>query len=60
MAIVKGTEASESGALPDGAILAAMGRFNEELAQAASCSRGRASSRAPAAFASGSRAANGP
>ena len=34
MAIVKGTEASESGAPPDEAILAAMGRFNEELARA--------------------------
>jgi len=34
MAIVKGTEASESGALPDEAILTEMGRFNEELVRA--------------------------
>ena len=34
MAIVKGTGASESGALPDEAILTEMGRFNEELARA--------------------------
>jgi hypothetical protein len=34
MAIVKGTAASESGALPDEAILAEMGRFNEELVKA--------------------------
>ncbi len=34
MVIVKGTEASESGALPDEAILTEMGRFNEELARA--------------------------
>ena len=32
MVIVKGTTASESGALPDEAILTEMGRFNEELA----------------------------
>ena len=34
MVIVKGSAESESGALPDEAILAAMGRFNEELARA--------------------------
>ena len=34
MAIVKGTGASESGALPDEAILTEMGRFNEELVRA--------------------------
>lgn len=34
MAIVKGTAASESGAPPDEAILAEMGRFNEELVRA--------------------------
>lgn len=34
MVIVKGTAASESGALPDEAILGEMGRFNEELARA--------------------------
>lgn len=34
MVIVKGTQASESGAPPDEAILAEMGRFNEELVRA--------------------------
>ena len=34
MVIVMGTDASESGALPDEAILTEMGRFNEELARA--------------------------
>ncbi len=34
MVIVKGTEASESGALPDEAILTEMGRFNEDLVKA--------------------------
>ena len=34
MVIVKGTDASESGAPPDEATLAEMGRFNEELARA--------------------------
>jgi len=34
MAIVKGTEASESGAPPDEAIVTEMGRFNEELMRA--------------------------
>lgn len=34
MVIVKGTDASESGALPDEATLTEMGRFNEELTRA--------------------------
>jgi len=34
MVIVKGTDASESGVLPDEATLTEMGRFNEELARA--------------------------
>jgi hypothetical protein len=34
MAIVKANEASESGALPDEKMLAAMGKFNEELVKA--------------------------
>ena len=34
MVIVKGTDASELGALPDEAILTEMGRFNEELVRA--------------------------
>jgi hypothetical protein len=34
MVIVKATKESESGTLPDGEILAAMGRFNEELVKA--------------------------
>jgi hypothetical protein len=34
MVIVKATKTSESGALPDEKMLAAMGKFNEELAKA--------------------------
>jgi hypothetical protein len=34
MVIVKATKESESGALPSGEILAAMGKYNEELAKA--------------------------
>jgi len=34
MVMVKATQSSENGAMPDEAMLAAMGRFNEELAQA--------------------------
>ncbi len=34
MVIVKATKKSESGAMPDEKILAAMGKFNEELAKA--------------------------
>jgi hypothetical protein len=34
MVIVKATEESESGKLPDGEMLAAMGKFNEELVKA--------------------------
>jgi hypothetical protein len=34
MVMVKASEASEAGAMPDGELLAAMGRFNEQLLQA--------------------------
>ncbi|MGO9180765.1 MAG: YciI family protein [Candidatus Limnocylindrales bacterium] len=34
MVIVKGTDGSEAGALPDEAVLTEMGRFNEELVKA--------------------------
>ena len=34
MVIVKGDADTEAGALPDGAMLAAMGKYNEELAKA--------------------------
>jgi len=34
MVLVKGTEESEAGTLPDEALLTAMGRFNEELVNA--------------------------
>lgn len=34
MVIVKASQASEAGAMPDGELLAAMGRFNEELVKA--------------------------
>ena len=61
MVMVKATEESEAGVLPDEKLLAAMGKFNEELVKAGVMLAGRrVASELQRARASSSREASGP
>ncbi len=46
MVMVKANKDSEAGVLPSKELLAEMGKYNEELVKAGSCSRPRGSTRA--------------
>ena len=59
MILVKADKTSEAGVLPDQKLLAEMGKYNEELAQPACCSRLRGFTRAQKARASSSPEASG-
>jgi hypothetical protein len=60
MLLVKADKDSEAGVLPSKELLAAMGKYNEEMVRRASCSRARGSRRVPRAPGSRSLGASAP
>ena len=59
MMLVKASAESEAGVMPSKELIAAMTTYNEEMAKAGVMLAGEASSRAPGACGSRSRAASG-